>query len=127
MSWSQLWLENCFSNKWLNQEQGAREANGKLENMFFTASWQLVKSAGLGILTQQEQTLLPMAGLKRETSSGWTVSGTDNDVVGSVPSILPHSGNFQALFGVGNNSITQRCYYALACTNYPLLGELQDF
>jgi hypothetical protein len=35
------------------------------------------------------------------------VSGPDNAVVGSVPLISPHSGNFQAVFGIGNNSITQ--------------------
>ena len=48
-----------------------------------------------------------MAGLKRETSAAGRCSGTDNDVVGAQPFTSPHSGNFQALFASGSNSITQ--------------------
>ena len=67
----------------------------------------LVSLLGLGITHSARANLITNGGFETGDFSGWTVSGTDNDVVGSVPLIPPHSGNFQALFGVGNNSITQ--------------------
>ena len=62
---------------------------------------------GLGITQSARANLITNGGFETGDFSGWMVSGTDNDVVGSVPFISPHSGNYQALFGFANNSITQ--------------------
>ncbi len=69
----------------------------------------LVSLLGLGITQSARANLITNGGFETGDFSGWTVSATDNDmvVVGSVPLIPPHSGNFQALAGVGINSITQ--------------------
>jgi hypothetical protein len=69
----------------------------------------LVSLLGLGITQSARANLITNGGFETGDFSGWTGSATDNDmvVVGSVPSIPPHSGNFQALSGVGINSITQ--------------------
>ena len=67
----------------------------------------LVSLLGLGITQSARANLITNGGFETGDFSGWTVRGRDNDVVGSVPFIPPHSGNFQALFGVGSNSITQ--------------------
>ena len=68
----------------------------------------LVSLLGLGITQSAKANLITNGGFETGDFSGWTVSATDNDfVVGSVPLIAPHSGDFQALSGVGNNSITQ--------------------
>ena len=67
----------------------------------------LVSLLGLGITQSAKANLITNGGFETGDFSGWTVRGRDNDVVGSVPFISPHSGNFQALFGVGSNSITQ--------------------
>src|SRR5437764_11742324 len=67
----------------------------------------LVSLLGLGITQSARANLITNGGFERGDFSGWTVFGTDNDVVGSNPFTSPHSGNFQALFGFGSNSITQ--------------------
>src|SRR5437764_1247548 len=67
----------------------------------------LVSLLGLGITQSARANLITNGGFETGDFSGWTVSGIDNDVVGSQPFTLPHSGNFQALFGSGSNSITQ--------------------
>ena len=67
----------------------------------------LVSLLGLGITQSARANLITNGGFETGDFSGWTVFGTDNDVVGDQPFTLPHSGNFQALFGFGDNSITQ--------------------
>ena len=67
----------------------------------------LVSLFGLGITQSARANLITNGGFETGDFSGWTVFGTDNDVVGDQPFTSPHSGNFQALFGVGNNSISQ--------------------
>jgi VPDSG-CTERM motif len=70
----------------------------------------LVSLLGLGITQSAKANLITNGGFETgDFNPGWTPLATDNDmvVVGSVPLIAPHSGNFQALSGVGINSITQ--------------------
>ena len=67
----------------------------------------LVSLLGLGITQSARANLITNGGFETGDFSGWTVFGTDNDVVGDQPFTSPHSGNFQALFGSGSNSITQ--------------------
>ena len=67
----------------------------------------VVSLLGLGITQSARANLITNAGFETGDFSGWMVSGTDNDVVGSVPFISPHSGNYQALFGFLSNSIKQ--------------------
>jgi hypothetical protein len=67
----------------------------------------LVSLLGLGMTQPARANLITNGGFETGDFSGWTVLGTDNDVVGSNPFTAPHSGNFQALFGFGPNSITQ--------------------
>jgi hypothetical protein len=70
-------------------------------------SLMFATAAAFSVAYPAKANLITNGGFETGDFSGWTVSGTDNDVVGSVPLIPPHSGNFQALFGIGNNSITQ--------------------
>jgi hypothetical protein len=67
----------------------------------------LVSLLGLGITQSARANLITNGGFETGDFSGWMVSGTDNLVEGSVPDISPHSGNFQAQFGINTNSITQ--------------------
>ena len=67
----------------------------------------LVSLLGLGITQSARANLITNGGFETGDFSGWTVFGNDNDVVGAQPFTLPHSGNFQALFASGDNSITQ--------------------
>ena len=67
----------------------------------------LVSLLGLGITQSARANLITNGGFETGNFSGWTVFGTDNDVVGVQPFTSPHSGNFQALFASGDNSITQ--------------------
>ena len=67
----------------------------------------LVSLLGLGITQSARANLISNGGFETGDFSGWMVSGRDNDVVGSVPFISPHSGNSQALFGFLSNSIKQ--------------------
>ena len=59
----------------------------------------LVSLLGLGITQSARANLITNGGFETGDFSGWTVFGTDNDVVGAEPFTLPHSGKFQALFG----------------------------
>ena len=61
----------------------------------------------LSIAFPAKANLITNGGFETGDFSGWTVFGIDNDVVGANPFTSPHSGNFQALFGSGSNSITQ--------------------
>ena len=67
----------------------------------------LVSLLGLGITQSARANPITNGGFETGDFSGWTVSGIDNDVVGNNPFTSPHSGNFQALFAFGSNSITQ--------------------
>jgi protein with PEP-CTERM/exosortase system signal/uncharacterized protein DUF642 len=67
----------------------------------------LVSLLGLGITQSARANLITNGGFETGDFSGWTVLGTDNDVVGAQPFTSPHSGNFQALFASGDNSISQ--------------------
>src|SRR5205809_6014854 len=67
----------------------------------------LVSLLGLGITQSARANLISNGGFETGDFSGWTVFGNDNDVIGDQPFTAPHSGNFQALFGSGSNSITQ--------------------
>ena len=67
----------------------------------------LVSLLGLGITQSARANLITNGGFETGDFSGWTVFGIDNDVVGANPFTSPHSGNFQALFASGDNSITQ--------------------
>src|SRR5437763_4906428 len=67
----------------------------------------LVSLLGLGITQSARANLITNGGFGTGDFSGWTVFGTDNDVVGAQPFTSPHSGKFQALFGFGSNFITQ--------------------
>ena len=67
----------------------------------------LVSLLGLGISQSARANLITNGGFETGNFSGWTVSGTDNAVVGPNPFTAPHSGNFQALFASGDNSISQ--------------------
>ena len=67
----------------------------------------VVSLLGLGITQSATANLITNGGFETGDFSGWTVFGTDNDVVGAQPFTSPHSGNFQALFASGSNSITQ--------------------
>jgi VPDSG-CTERM motif/Protein of unknown function (DUF642) len=67
----------------------------------------VVSLLGLGITQSARANLITNGGFETGDFSGWTVFGTDNDVVGAQPFTSPHSGNFQALFASGDNSISQ--------------------
>jgi hypothetical protein len=70
-------------------------------------SLMFATAAAFSVAYPAKANLITNGGFETGDFSGWTVRGRDNDVVGSVPFVSPHSGNFQALFGVGSNSITQ--------------------
>ena len=67
----------------------------------------VVSLLGLGITQSARANLITNGGFETGDFSGWTVFGTDNAVVGPTPFTSPHSGNFQALFASGDNSISQ--------------------
>jgi hypothetical protein len=67
----------------------------------------VVSLLGLGITQSARANLITNGGFETGDFSGWMVFGTDNAVVGAQPFTLPHSGNFQALFASGDNSISQ--------------------
>ncbi len=96
-----LWLENCLSQ---NVRSKIKVTTGK---QGFYSILAVVSLLGLGITQSARANLITNGGFETGDFSGWTVFGTDNDVVGDQPFTLPHSGNFQALFGFGDNSITQ--------------------
>ncbi len=70
-------------------------------------SLMFATAAAFSVAYPAKANLITNGGFETGDFSGWTVSGRDNEVEGSVPFIPPHSGNFQAQFGIGNNSITQ--------------------
>jgi len=67
----------------------------------------LVSLLGLGITQSARANLITNGGFETGDFSGWTVSGINNDVIGSDRFTSPHSGNFQAIFGFADNSISQ--------------------
>ena len=67
----------------------------------------VVSLLGLGITQSARANLITNGGFETGDFSGWTVFGPDNAVVGPTPFTSPHSGNFQAIFGFGDNSISQ--------------------
>jgi len=70
-------------------------------------SLMFATAAAFSVAYPAKANLITNGGFETGDFSGWTVSGRDNEVEGRVPFIPPHSGNFQAQFGIGNNSITQ--------------------
>jgi len=67
----------------------------------------VVSLLGLGITQSARANLITNGGFETGDFSAWTVLGNDNGVVGAQPFTSPHSGNFQALFASGDNSISQ--------------------
>jgi len=67
----------------------------------------VVSLLGLGITQSARANLITNGGFETGDFSGWTVSGINNDVIGSDRFTSPHSGNFQAIFGFADNSISQ--------------------
>lgn len=68
----------------------------------------LVSLLGLGITQSARANLITNGGFETGNFSGWEVAGPDNEVVGTDPFTAPHSGNYQASFGFGPNSITSQ-------------------
>jgi hypothetical protein len=96
-----LWVENSLSG---NVSSKVKVTTGKHGLYSILA---VVSLLGLGITQSARANLITNGGFETGDFSGWTVFGPDNAVVGPTPFTSPHSGNFQALFGFGDNSISQ--------------------
>jgi len=67
----------------------------------------LTAVAALSVAYPTKANLITNPGFETGNFTGWTTTGGGGSVAGTLGGIAPHSGNFQAAFGVGEFSISQ--------------------